>query len=274
MLALTIAACSGGAHHTGAKSTDNGAPAVPVLTAGATGSAATATASGTASHQGGPAPLTTAVPLQQSTGWNYGPVTTLPVDEPAGGATQVITVSAASTRSETATLRAWQRSGAGWAPYGPPVVAYVGRSGITATESEALTASPIGSFSLTQAFGRLPNPGTRLPYFQTSPSDWWISQPGQYYNTHQVCLAACAFNTGTPNARLYYVAPQYDLAIVIDYNRFPVVQGAGSGIFLHVTAGRPTNGCVSIALPDLVRIMRWVNPADHPRILIGVTRSA
>ena len=65
-------------------------------------------------------------------------------------------------------------------------------------------------------------------------------------------------------------SPQYDLAIVIDYNRSPVVQGAGSGIFLHVTRGVPTAGCISIDRSDLVRIMLWLRPQDHPRILIGV----
>ena len=271
-----LVACTGS---TPARHASNDVP-VPVLTgpaatgAGATGPGGSSSlpAGSTASVpvSGRPAPLASSVAISGSTAWGYGTPGHLPVDQPAGNAQQVVTIAASSTSATTATLRAWQRDGASWVPYGPPVVAHVGRSGITSHESEALTASPVGSYALTEAFGRLPNPGTRLPYFQTSPSDWWISQPGQYYNTHQVCSANCPFNTGTPNARLYYVAPQYDLAVVIDYNRTPVVQGAGSGIFLHVTAGRPTNGCISVALPDLARVMRWLNPAAHPRILIGV----
>ena len=254
-----------------AQQTSAGAPA-PILTygSGATSAAGSPTASATTVSR--PAPLVSAVPIAGNGNWSYGKSTQLPSVEPAGDAQQVVTITAASTSATVATLRAWQRQGGAWVPYGPPVVAHVGRSGITGHESEELTASPIGSYRLTEAFGRLPNPGTRLPYFQTSPSDWWVSQPGAYYNTHQVCTANCPFNTGTPNARLYYVSPQYDLAVVIDYNRTPVVQGAGSGIFLHVTAGRPTNGCVSIPLPDLVHVMRWLNPAARPRILIGLQR--
>jgi L,D-peptidoglycan transpeptidase YkuD (ErfK/YbiS/YcfS/YnhG family) len=57
---------------------------------------------------------------------------------------------------------------------------------------------------------------------------------------------------------------------VIDYNRSPVVQGAGSAFFLHVTVGQPTQGCVSIPLTTLANLMRWLKPAAHPRILIGV----
>jgi L,D-peptidoglycan transpeptidase YkuD (ErfK/YbiS/YcfS/YnhG family) len=35
--------------------------------------------------------------------------------------------------------------------------------------------------------------------------------------------------------------------------------------------GAPTAGCVSIPADQLVRIMRWLDPAKHPRILIGVS---
>lgn len=200
---------------------------------------------------------------------SHGPAeASLPTRLPAQDAQQVITVVAPRLSSTTATLQAWTHGHDGWTKYGPAVLAHLGRNGLSRHEREADVTTPVGSFSLTQAFGRDPNPGTRLRYFQTTPRDWWISQFGPLYNTHQKCLAHCAFRTGSPNAQLYYVTPQYDLAVAIDFNRFPVVQGAGSGIFLHVSANRPTNGCVSVAKPDLVRLMRWLVPADRPRILI------
>ena len=46
-------------------------------------------------------------------------------------------------------------------------------------------------------------------------------------------------------------------------------QGAGSAFFLHVAVGAPTAGCVSIPAAQLVRVLRWLAPQDHPRILIG-----
>ena len=53
-------------------------------------------------------------------------------------------------------------------------------------------------------------------------------------------------------------------------------QGAGSAFFLHVTVGAPTAGCVSIASDQLTRLLRWLTPSRHPRILIGagLTRPA
>ena len=200
-------------------------------------------------------------------------VTALPVLGPTGNATQVVTVEAPSTSSTQAVVQAWQRVGGRWQRFGGPVAAWVGSAGLTTHPSETLAATPIGSFTLTQAFGRLANPGTALPYRQTTPADWWISQtPSPLYNTEQHCASNCPFDTSarTVNEHLYYETPFYDYAVVIDYNRAPVVQHAGSAFFLHVTDGSPTAGCVSIDAADLVRIMRWLRPADHPRIVIGL----
>jgi L,D-peptidoglycan transpeptidase YkuD (ErfK/YbiS/YcfS/YnhG family) len=197
--------------------------------------------------------------------------TGLPLAFSTGTATRVITVVAPSTSSTTATLQAWQKSGSGWARHGAAIPAHVGSQGLTTHSSESLSATPIGSFTLTQAFGALGNPGTQLPYLRTDSADWWISQPGPLYNTHQHCASGCAFAQGSPNEHLVYETPYYNYAVVIDVNMHPTVQGAGSAFFLHVTDGNPTDGCVSIPQADLVAIMQWLTPAAHPRMLIGIS---
>jgi L,D-peptidoglycan transpeptidase YkuD (ErfK/YbiS/YcfS/YnhG family) len=198
----------------------------------------------------------------------------LPLGFSTGRARQVITVTAPSTASTAGTLRTWSRTAHGWRQVGPAVRAFLGSDGLTRSASESRSATPIGSFTLTRAFGREPNPGTALPYVTTTPADWWISQPGPLYNTRQRCSNRCPFTRGAPNEHLYYETPYYDYAVVIDYNtrNAPggVRQGAGSAFFLHVTVGEPTQGCVSIAAAPLVHILRWLRPADRPRILIGV----
>jgi L,D-peptidoglycan transpeptidase YkuD (ErfK/YbiS/YcfS/YnhG family) len=193
----------------------------------------------------------------------------LPLDYPTGNAAQLITVVASSHASTTATLHTWQHTSGRWTQVGPAVRAWLGSGGIGSTDEQS-TTTPQGSFTLSEAFGRYADPGTRLPYRQTTPADWWISQPGPLYNTEQRCSSACAFTQGAPNEHLYYATPYYEYAVVIDYNRFPVHQGAGSAFFLHVTVGEPTEGCVSIDRDQLVRIMRWLDPAQHPRIVMGV----
>jgi L,D-peptidoglycan transpeptidase YkuD (ErfK/YbiS/YcfS/YnhG family) len=193
----------------------------------------------------------------------------LPLGYSPGSARQVITVVAGAESDTQATVQAWRRVAGGWQRVGPSVPAWLGADGMTPHPSEQLSAVPMGSYSLTEAFGREPDPGTALHYVQTDPSYWWISQPGPLYNTMQRCSSGCAFTQGAPNEHLYYEIPYYNYAVVIDYNRDPVQQGAGSAFFLHVSAGAPTAGCVSIDEAQLVRIMGWLDPRDHPRILIG-----
>jgi L,D-peptidoglycan transpeptidase YkuD (ErfK/YbiS/YcfS/YnhG family) len=193
----------------------------------------------------------------------------LPLRLPTGTARQVVTVVAGATTDTRGTLQPWRKVPGGWLRVGPAVAAWLGSDGMTARPSEQISAVPMGSYSLTQAFGRDADPGTALPYVQTTPADWWISETGPLYNTLQRCAAECPFTLGAPNEHLYYETPFYDFAVVIDYNRDPVRQGAGSAFFLHVAVGAPTAGCVSIEQSHLVRIMRWLDPARHPRILIG-----
>jgi L,D-peptidoglycan transpeptidase YkuD (ErfK/YbiS/YcfS/YnhG family) len=197
----------------------------------------------------------------------------LPLGFRTGNATQVITVVASSTSSTQGTLQAWRKVSGGWRKVGGAVPAWLGSDGLSSHPSETRSATPIGSFTLTQAFGHDSDPGTALPYIHTTPADWWISQSGPLYNTRQRCSSQCPFTRGDPNEHLYDTVPYYRYAVVIDYNTrnspTGVVQGAGSAFFLHVTVGAPTQGCISIAQAQLVRLLRWLSPARHPRILIG-----
>jgi L,D-peptidoglycan transpeptidase YkuD (ErfK/YbiS/YcfS/YnhG family) len=199
---------------------------------------------------------------------------TLPLGFSVANARQLITVTAASSGSTVGTLQRWTLSAGRWHRVGGAVSAHLGSDGLSTHPSEAQSATPIGSFTLTRAFGHDADPGTRLPYTHTTPADWWISQSGPLYNSLQHCSSGCSFTQGDPNEHLYYELPFYDYAVVIDYNTANapggVRQGAGSAFFLHVTDGSPTAGCVSIPQPDVVAVLRWLVPDDHPRIMIGI----
>ena len=64
--------------------------------------------------------------------------------------------------------------------------------------------------------------------------------------------------------------PSYDYFAVIAYNHQPIVPGRGSAIFLHVSTGQPTAGCVSIPVDELLRILRTLKPDMKPLIYIGL----
>jgi L,D-peptidoglycan transpeptidase YkuD (ErfK/YbiS/YcfS/YnhG family) len=126
-------------------------------------------------------------------------------------------------------------------------------------------------FTLTQAFGNEPNNGTRLPYFRAGPDDWWDEDPNSaHYNRHVISR----HSPGVNSENLYYSGAVYAHAVVINYNVNPVVKGAGSGFFLHVSDGAPTQGCVAIDANQLNVVMRWLRPSMDPVISIGVGAQA
>ena len=68
-----------------------------------------------------------------------------------------------------------------------------------------------------------------------------------------------------------YNTPAYNYGAVIAYNtaRTP---GLGSAIFLHVSTGGSTAGCVALPQGQLLEVLRWLDPAQQPRIVMGTAR--
>ena len=188
-----------------------------------------------------------------------------------GGSSQLVTVSA-PLHATTATLSYWVRRGACWRRVGGPWPARLGRSGLSTQKREGDGATPVGTFALGgTVYGIAPNPGVRLRYHRLVCGDWWDEDPASpAYNTfqHVACGATPAF--GGDSEALWRISPQYRYFAVVDYNAHPVVTGRGSAIFLHVAVGA-TAGCVSLPEAQLVRLLRWLRPAGHPLIRIGIT---
>ena len=190
------------------------------------------------------------------------PVTAEP---PAAETSQWIVVGVPTASSTTGTLTAFQRYGQQWKAVLGPTKAYVGELGIGAP-ADGVYRTPEGTFAFDQAFGREPNPGTKMPYFQATKQDWWDEDASSpTYNTH----VHSANNPSGITENLYDSGPVYDYAVNIAVNpqRIP---GKVSGIFLHVTNGSPTWGCVAIGLDEMRSILTWLDPAASPRITIGV----
>ncbi len=193
------------------------------------------------------------------------------VPVPPVGTNQLVTVLVPSASSTSGVLRGWRReSGGQWTSVLGPVTVRVGTAGVGAAQ-EGTSRTPRGTFDLPSAFGRQPNPGTRMPYRQVGTSDWWVSDPhSPSYNTYRHCApGTCDFNESA-GENLGRAGPSYDYAVVIGYNTTPVRPGAGSAFFVHVDAGVPSQGCVEVPRAVEVALLRWLDPAQHPRITIGL----
>lgn len=185
--------------------------------------------------------------------------------DPASGSNQWIVVGVPTASATSGTLTAFQRVGQEWKVVLGPTPAKVGELGVGAP-ADGVYRTPEGTFGFDQAFGREPNPGTKMPYFQATSQDWWDEDAASpTYNTH-------THGAKSPSAiaeNLYDSGPVYDYAVNIASNpqRIP---GKVAGIFLHVTDGSPTWGCVAIGRDEMRSVLNWLDPAAAPKITIGV----
>lgn len=187
---------------------------------------------------------------------------------------QLLVVSAASTRTTYGTVRRYVRTGAGWV-LRDRWRARLGANGMVraARRVQGSNTTPTGRFAITEAFGRRADPGTALPYRHLTDADWWVQdRRSPYYNQRRLAgqggfRVTTAGRNGSEHLRA--MGPQYDFVAVIDFNRPDPVVGRGSGIFLHVTNGRATAGCVSIPRHAMRKVLRWLDPAKVPVVVIG-----
>ena len=171
---------------------------------------------------------------------------------------QRLQVTAPSARSTTAvfTMRECGRRVAG------PWPARVGWAGLSAHHREGDGTTPLGTFGIGPVvYGLDPDPGVRLRYHRLVCGDWWDEDPASpSYNRfrHVPCGTAPPFGGGSE--ALWRATVAYREFALIDYNTAPAVPGRGSAIFLHDATGGPTNGCVSLPRPDLLRVLRALRP--------------
>jgi L,D-peptidoglycan transpeptidase YkuD (ErfK/YbiS/YcfS/YnhG family) len=195
-----------------------------------------------------------------------------PAAVPAGS-TELVTVTASAYGTTTASLELWERRNTCWRRVAGPWRAWLGRSGLSAHKHEGDGATPAGTFRLGDTmYGIAPDPGVNGAYHRLVCGDWWdedVRSPA--YNTfrHVACGTRPSF--GGDSEALWRIAPQYRYFAVIEYNTGPAVPGRGSAIFLHVSAGRPTAGCVSLPEAQLVQVLRWLRPAARPVVHLGIS---
>jgi L,D-peptidoglycan transpeptidase YkuD (ErfK/YbiS/YcfS/YnhG family) len=191
-----------------------------------------------------------------------------------GNARQIITVKASGSYASVA---GWQLRGNTWHLVLQTGYARVGTAGVVpgSTRKQGTNTTPGGTYTLTQAFGIATDPGTAMPYHHVTSDDWWVEDNNSaYYNQMRTASQGGFDMTLPPSAtngseQLITHTTQYQYAVVIDFNRWPAVRYRGAGIFLHVNGSGSTAGCVSVPLPTMVAIMRWLDPAAHPRIAIA-----
>ncbi|WP_405623096.1 L,D-transpeptidase family protein [Streptomyces sp. NBC_00076] len=177
------------------------------------------------------------------------------LSEVPSDARQAVLVTGRGSNSPMSTVVLYERTPAGWQA-GESWPAHNALKGWTDHHRAGDLRSPVGVFTLTDAGGRLRDPGTRLPYDRGS--------------------GFTATGTGFEGEPL---AGSFDYVIAINYNRKPgttpldwtrpLGASRGGGIWFHVDHGGPTHGCVSIAERHMIELLRALDPARHPVVVMG-----
>ena len=139
----------------------------------------------------------------------------------------------------------------------------LGRGGVVGDKREGDGGTPAGRLPLRRVFyraDRLPAPpATTLPVRALAPNDGWCDAPADpAYNrlvSHPYPASA---------ERMWREDGLYDVVVELGWNDDAVEPGRGSAIFLHVARPNygPTEGCVALALPDLLELLALCRPGD------------
>lgn len=272
--AATASACGGSAGPAspiGSAATKS-APASPVRVPATTTVAPATTASTVAPSNPATSAPVAAVPSSAHGVAAAACPVTLPVRlASTGSARQLITVEAAGYGTTHATLQTWQQSGSCWTAVAGPWTARIGQNGFSDHHVEGDAASPTGIFGIGPViYGNAPNPGVQETYHQLVCGDWWDSDPtSPDYNTFQHVPCGTTPPFGGGSQALWTEPVQFPSFAVIDYNTAPAIPYNGSAEFLQADTGSATDGCVALPLAQLDQVLRWIDPADSPAIVMG-----
>ncbi|MFF3837948.1 L,D-transpeptidase family protein [Streptomyces sp. NPDC001930] len=173
------------------------------------------------------------------------------------GTTQALVVTGATADDNYSAATLYEKGPDGrWIESAGPWPTRNALRGWTVDHTAGDLRTPIGVFRLGDAGGRLPDPGSRLPYDQDD--EFAISGTGFY---------------GEP------LEGSFDHVVAIDYNRVPgrtpldkerpLGDEKGGGVWIHVDHGGPTQACIALERESLRELIRALDPAKEPVVVMG-----
>lgn len=126
--------------------------------------------------------------------------------------------------------------------------------------------TPLGAYEFRRVFYRpdkMAAPVSVLPVAVNSTELGWCDDVTRPEYNRLVRLPY-----GGSHEKLWRDDSLYDLILVIGHNDDPPRKGLGSAIFVHVAKEgfQPTEGCVALAAPALLTLVRLIKPDDRLQI--------
>ena len=141
----------------------------------------------------------------------------------------------------------------------------IGKRGISKNKREGDHCTPVGKFIfeyLLYRKDRIKNFKTYIPKKIIKKNMGWCDDPSsKKYNK----LIKFPFSSNAE--KLFLRKKLYDLLLVMNYNRRPIIPNKGSAIFLHLTKNyKPTNGCVALKKKDFLVLLNLINKKTKIKI--------
>jgi len=133
----------------------------------------------------------------------------------------------------------------------------IGRSGMigASDKREGDGATPIGKWPMRRIYyraDRITLPKLSLPSIAITKDMGWCDAPADPAYNQRLTLPYAA-----SHEVLWREDHAYDLIVELGHNDSPPVPGLGSAVFMHVAKPgyTPTEGCVALALEDLIAVL-------------------
>jgi D-alanyl-D-alanine dipeptidase len=194
-------------------------------------------------------------------------------------AQQLLVVLTDSWPAQRGTMNLFERADASsWQPRGSTIVVRIGRGGLAWGRGIAITDSlagpikkegddktPAGIFPLGSVFGLTAQ--TKMPFVTLSNSIVAVDDPRSHYYNRIVDQSKIDYRDWRHAERLFGV-DVYRLGVVVEHN-VPAEPGLGSCIFLHIwkDPATSTSGCTAMSERELIRVIRWLDPAKKPLLV-------
>ena len=143
----------------------------------------------------------------------------------------------------------------------------LGRGGVCAAadKREGDGCTPLGAWPLRGVLlrlGKAEPSAIRLPWRWVREGDGWSDDPADPAYNRPVHLPR-RFSAES----LLRGDDAYDVIVVLGHNDAPPMPGQGSAIFLHLSEGRPTAGCIALDRDDMLKLLPLLAPGDVVEIV-------
>jgi len=171
-----------------------------------------------------------------------------------------------------------------WQPSSESVAVVLGQNGMAPAEKAGIFVkspalkkegdrkSPAGIFTFGFAFGYadpMKALFTRMPYLMSNELIECIDDPASKYYNKIVSTDIIAHKDWNSSEKMLLKDSRYEWGIEVEYNKSPIVAGAGSCIFFHIWADdhRATAGCTAMEKENLISLMSMLNPSQNPVLI-------